>query len=237
MLEDLSRTRRGQPIPLSAPDPIKEGSDILKVTGVFGGNISEFGPSYDDFVGIPDATRSWKTAISKCQADRVKLRKKNEGFGRVLRELDNVDLDKIYLIDLQYSWRRLTEEDNMNRSEWELIPMFKFGSQSVELKDRSSQQPHLFATRHGAIGLMPHNAREGDLLFKFWNSNAVAVVRLDGIYYIRVIERVVIANDECQSLSKFLAPKGLDTYPETGFNFDERVDLYTNIRTMQLLTQ
>jgi hypothetical protein len=39
MLEDFLTTRPGQSIPLLAPDLIKEGSDILKVTAVFVGNI------------------------------------------------------------------------------------------------------------------------------------------------------------------------------------------------------
>jgi hypothetical protein len=244
MLEDLSRTRPGQPIPLPAPHSIKERSNILKVTGVFGGSISTVGPSYDEIVGIPDATRSWKVVLSKCQADMEKLRKKNEGFMRVLLELDNPDLEKIHPIDPQFSWRWskemreiLKEKDSMSRSEWELIPLFKFGSESEEVKDGSSQQPHLFTTRDGLIGLMPHTAREGDLLFQFWDSDVVAVVRLDGSYHMRVIGRAVIANEEYESSSKFLVPMGLDTDPQTGLNFDKGVDLYIDIRTLQLMTQ
>lgn len=244
MLEDLARTRPGQPIPLSAPHSIKERSSILKVTGVFGGSISTVGPSYDEIVGIPDATRSWKVVLSKCQADLEKLRKKNEGFVRVLLELDNPDLEKIHPIDPQFSWRWskemreiLKEKDSMSRSEWELIPVFKFGPESEEVKDGSFQQPHLFATRDGMIGLMPHTAREGDLLFQFWDSDAVAVVRLDGSYHMRIIGRAVIANEEYDSSSKFLVPMGLDTHPQTGLNFDKGVDLYIDIRTLQLMTQ
>lgn len=55
---------------------------------------------------------------------------------------------------------------------------------------------HLFATGDGKIGLMPHNACEGDLLFQFWDSDVVAVVRLDGSYHMKIIGRAVIANDE-----------------------------------------
>jgi hypothetical protein len=235
MLKDLSTTRPGQPIPLLAPDPIEEGSGIVKVTGVFGGIISAVGPSYDDFVGNPVATRSWKVTISKCQVAKGKLRQKNECFEGTLLKLDKPDLDTIHPIDPHFSWRKLREKDNMNTSE--LIPIFKFGPESEETENCRSQQPYLFATRHGAIGLMPHNAREGDLLFQFWNSDVVAVVRSDGSHHMRVIGRAVIANDEYQSSSKFLAPMGLDTHPETGLNFDEGVDLYIDIRTMQLLTQ
>jgi hypothetical protein len=94
MLQDLARARPGKPFPLSAPQSLKERSNILKVTGVFGGRISTVGSSYDEIVSIPDITRSWKVVISKCQADLEKLRKKNEGFMRVLLDLDNSDLLK-----------------------------------------------------------------------------------------------------------------------------------------------
>lgn len=85
--------------------------------------------------------------------------------------------------------------------------------------------------------MIPHNTREGDLLFRFWDSDAVAVVRVDGSYHMRVIGRAVIANDEYQSSSKFLAPVGLDTNSRTGLNFYTGIDLDIDIRTLQLMTQ
>lgn len=244
MLEDLSRTRPGQPIPLTAPQSIKERENILKVNGVFTGSVSTVGPSYEDIIGIPDATRSWKVVLSKCQADLEKLRKKNEGFMRVLLELDNADLVKIRSIDPEFAWRWskemreiLKEKDSMSRSEWELIPVFKFGPEAQDVKDGTSQQPHLFTTSDGTIGLMPHTAREGDLLFQFWDSDVVAVVRLDGSYHMRVIGRAVIANDEYTEGRKFSRPMGVDTHPQTGLHFEKGVDLYIDVRTLWLMTQ
>ena len=83
----------------------------------------------------------------------------------------------------------------------------------------------------------PVGAHMADLLFQFCDSDVVAVVRLDGSYHMRVIGRAVIANEEYESSSKFLAPMGLDTHPQTGLNFDKGVDLYIDIRTLQLMTQ
>lgn len=64
------------------------------------------------------------------------------------------------------------------------------------------------------------------------------MVRLDGdgSYHMGVIGRAVIANEEYESLSEFI-PMGLDTHPQTGLNFEKRVDLYIGIRTLQLMTQ
>ena len=94
---------------------------------------------------------------------------------RVLLELDNRDLDKIHPIDPQFSgrWSKemreiLKEKDSPGKSEWELTPVYKF-------EPYSNFQPHgtsyLFATRDGTIGLMQHNARKGNLLFQFLDSD------------------------------------------------------------------
>jgi hypothetical protein len=53
----------------------------------------------------------------------------------------------------------------------------------------------------------------------------------------RVIGRAVIANDEYMEEEKFLRSMGIDTHPQTGLNFDKGVDLYIDIRTLQLMTQ
>jgi hypothetical protein len=59
------------------------------------------------------------------------------------------------------------------------------------------------------IGLVPHNAQKGDLIFQFLDSDVVAVVSLDGEHHMRIIGRAVIANDEYTSGSKFCVPRDL----------------------------
>jgi hypothetical protein len=105
MLEDLARSRPGNPNPLSATYIGEDGSNIFNVIGVYGGRIYKVGPSYDDIVGIPDATWSWNVLPLTCQADLKVLREKNEGFMKVLLELGNSDLEKICPIDPQFSWK------------------------------------------------------------------------------------------------------------------------------------
>jgi hypothetical protein len=56
MLEDSLTIRPGQLTLLSTPNPLKERSDILKVTAVFVRNISIVRPLYSDFIGIPEST-------------------------------------------------------------------------------------------------------------------------------------------------------------------------------------
>ncbi|KAE9367275.1 hypothetical protein N431DRAFT_350708 [Stipitochalara longipes BDJ] len=236
----MCKTRPGQPIPLTTLLSDEETSDLLTVTGHFGGIISTIGPSYEAIVGIPDATRSWKVVLSKCKSNQENLRKKNEGFMRVLLELDNTDLDKIHPIDPQFSWRCSSDmAQKMRPSEDELAwqvrekdPKFRFGPQSEDLEHGTSQSPRLFATIDGKVGLVPHTARLGDLLVQFYQSDVVAVVRLYDDFQMRIVGRAVIANDDYIESSKFLAQSEL--FPSKD---SIRGDLLVDIRTLQLLAQ
>jgi len=125
----------------------------------------------------------------------------------------------------------------MSNSEWELIPMFKFGGS--EDKDVLGEL-HAFTTCKGTIGLAPSDAREGDMIYQFWDSDVVAVVRFDVPHYFRIIGRAVVANEEYNGSddSKFLAPMGRDTHMVTGLDFNEGgTDVYMDMRTLQLMTQ
>jgi hypothetical protein len=82
--------------------------------------------------------------------------------------------------------------------------------------------------------LIPPTARCQDLLFQFWDSDVVAVVRFSGLsLQTRIVGRAVLANDEYMEEEKFLRPMGVDT----GLNFGKGVELFVDIRTLQLLTQ
>lgn len=241
MVEDLSRTRHIRTIPFVAPRSIDEKGYIHKVKGVFGGSISIVGPPYDEIIGFPDATRRWKVALSKCEGKLEQVRKTNEGFIHVILELENADLDRICSINPQFSWRSskemndiLKERFSVTVADWESIPEFVFDPNSTDLGASTSQQPpHLFATSDGKVGLAPHNARRGDLLFQFWDSDVVALVRRSGTYHSSIIGRAVIANDEYVKDKKFFKPG-------SGFSlsdFEKGIDLYVDIRTLQILTQ
>jgi hypothetical protein len=188
------------------------------------------------------------------------LRKKNEAFMRVLLGLDNADLVKIQPIDHQFSslclsseetrkemresFASLRRDDNTIITPGEMnslaLPAFRFGPYVQDLQDvqdvkgGSAEQPHLFATGDGKIRLIPPTARCQDLLFQFWDSDVVAVVRFSGLsLQTRIVGRAVLANDEYIEEEKFPRPMGVDT----GLNFGKGVELFVDIRTLQLLTQ
>jgi hypothetical protein len=83
------------------------------------------------------------------------------------------------------------------------------------------------------------------LIFQFWNSDVVAVVSLDGEHHMRIIGRAVVAKDEYVSGSKFYIPQDLDKIVQrmegqverAGLDFENGVDVYMDIRTLQLMTR
>jgi hypothetical protein len=78
------------------PPPGNQGLETFnafQVRGLPSGKVTVIGPTYNDIVGIPEAMRSWKNSLSSnCDLDVQYLRKKNEGFLRVLLNLDRTDL-------------------------------------------------------------------------------------------------------------------------------------------------
>ena len=121
------------------------------------------------------------------------------------------------------------------------LPTFRFGPYVQDLQDvqdvkgGSAEQPHLFATGDGKIGLIPPTARCQDLLFQFWDSDVVAVVRFSGLSpQTRIVGRAVLTNNKYmeEEKEKFLRPMGVDTHPKAGLEFDKGVELFVDIRTL-----
>jgi hypothetical protein len=146
------------------------------------------------------------------------------------------------------------KREALTRSEWELIPMYKLGPNPLYNTPESRAasdtpvvpfQSRLFATDNGLIGLVPHNAQKGELIFQFLDSDVVAVVSLDGEHHMRIIGRAVIANDEYISGSKFCVPPDLHKnlqrlegqVERVGLDSENEVDVYMDIRTLELMTR
>ncbi|PVH79250.1 HET-domain-containing protein [Cadophora sp. DSE1049] len=228
--------------PFVALQSNNDRTKAFKAVGVYTGSVSSVGCSYDEFIAVPDATRKWKVSLQKCQTDLEKLRRKNEGFMRVLLDLEKPELDRIRAIEPNFSWKGAKDMHGVlgvptrgSRSEHELLPLFKFGPE--ENGETEPSAPRLFSTRSGVIGLIPSNARVGDMLFHFWESDVVAVVRLE-VSYMRIIGRAAIANAEFTPESKFLSPSDWVQDTEKGLDFEKKgIELYMDIPTLQLLTQ
>ena len=90
----------------SAAGDVSKNFDIFKVTGVYSGIISIVGPTYSEMIGDPNASKNWKSTLSKCHGDIEELRRKNEGFMRVLLDLNSRDLAKVCAIETEFMWKR-----------------------------------------------------------------------------------------------------------------------------------
>jgi len=231
---------------------MSDNFDVFKVTGVHSGSITILGPPYSEIIGDPDASRTWKARLSKSHANLEELRRKNEGFMRVLLELNKQDLARVCQIETEFWWKHKAEVPKSDhpqppQEDFNRLPRFKLArgqSSSSNAPPRVEEpmtEPCLFLSRNGVMGLMPPNARIGDLIFQFWNSDTVAVVRQDG-NYMMIIGRAVVSNRTYKEGSKFHIPldssqEPADVVPE-GLNFGvDGKDVYMDISTLQLLTQ
>lgn len=230
----------------SVAGDISDNFDVFKVTGVHSGTITILGPPYSEIIGDPDASRTWKAKLSKSHANLEELRRKNEGFMRVLLQLNKQDLARICQIETEFWWKHNVDAQRLDQGFIQL-PRFKLvrGQPSVPTApprvEEPMTEPCLFLSRNGVMGLMPPNARIGDLIFQFWNSATVAVVRQEG-NYMRIVGRAVVSNRTYREGSKFHVPldssqEPADAVPEgLNFSFDGK-DVYMDISTLQLLTQ
>jgi len=177
---------------------------VFKVARVFSGFIKIIGPSYNDIIGVPGATRAWSTAISECKVDMETLRRKNEGFIRVHLDLDISDLNKVSSIDTHTAWPTNSKLQNGDSGK-ETIEVATLGSkQSWPIL--LSRTP-LAATEDGVIGLVPNNAQPGGKIFQFSNSDVVAVVRLeDGGKYAESLEEDSLQTRHLLKAQIFMCP-------------------------------
>jgi hypothetical protein len=236
----------------SATEDMSDNFDVFKVTAVNSGAITILGPPYSDIIGDPDASKSWKARLSESHAKLEELRRKNEGFMRVLLELNRQDLAKVCQIDTEFWWKHKTDTPKSDQAQhphedFNKLPRFKLArgeSASSNVPPRVEEpmtEPTLFLSRNGVMGLMPPNARIGDLIFQFRNSDTVAVVRQER-NYMMIIGRAVVSNRIYKEGSKFHVPldssqEPADQVPE-GLNFRVNgMDVYMDISTLQLLTQ
>jgi hypothetical protein len=112
-----------------------------------------------------------------------KLRRKNEEFMRVLLNLNKTDLARICSIDPQFS-RKKTADQSKSKvarsvlSKNDEMPNFRFGTrEQLGEEGETGSEPRFFLARTGVIGLIPHSARQWDMVYQFCLSDSVAIKR------------------------------------------------------------
>jgi hypothetical protein len=136
----------------SAAGDMSKNFDVFKVTGVYSGTISIVGPTYSDMVGDPEATKIWKSTLSKCHGDIEELRRKNEGFMRVLLDLNSRELAKVCAIETEFVWKREPDPPKADEASvkasmeaFNKLPRFKLAQEN---SDSSSLAFRVAGTKH-----------------------------------------------------------------------------------------
>jgi hypothetical protein len=136
--------------------------DEVALRGAIVGQIKHIGPSTFSLVASHDATRRWIASLPHhftTFKDLNKARGLNEKLLKILD--DPEDLQTRNVTSLQPSV--LGQESPSQEPGDQLAP--------------SQNSPRLFLGSSVILGLIPPNAREGDIICQFWNSNACAVLR------------------------------------------------------------
>ncbi|TVY90273.1 Heterokaryon incompatibility protein 6,OR allele [Lachnellula willkommii] len=125
----------------------EDGTRLFKIAAMYAGNVSIFGPSYDELTGNPNARKAWNLALKGCDADATRLREENESFISKLLALDVSELHKAAANVCSFGWKYTYDETVISR-----ICYPRLVSVEPGLGERSLR---LFATTEGTIGLIP----------------------------------------------------------------------------------
>lgn len=169
---------------------VEDGSRLIKITAMFAGDVSILGPSYDDLTGNPRLRRDWNLKLRECDADPSRLREESETFISQILALDASELRKAAANIQSFGWRFYYNGTSSRTSRIchpRSVPVETgFGESGLRL----------FATTEGTIGLIPSYVRKGDMLYRFWNSEVVAVVRAENNDAWRIVGKGLLATQE-----------------------------------------
>ncbi|KAL5312856.1 hypothetical protein ACEPPN_019282 [Leptodophora sp. 'Broadleaf-Isolate-01'] len=135
--------------------------DKIPLRGVIVGQVKHLGPSTISISASHDATMRWIASFSDylTHSDVKKARGLNEKLLKILN--DPKDFRTRNITSLQSA-----SNDPANNPR-----------RPINSAASSQESAHLFLGTNGILGVIPPNAREGDLICQFWNSNACAVLR------------------------------------------------------------
>ncbi len=176
--------------------------------GLIEGVIIHLGPSYSSTISSFEATRRWKTSLDQyyhSSHDLSLLRELDDAYTTAILEMEEKDLAKICEItsttffegtDANASasdttWKHceeISKGDPRSFGHWKGNGMVNHKT-TVEKSGRAATgfdgstlpaptEPRRFLASNLTMGLAPPEAREGDLICRFWDCDVAAVLRL-----------------------------------------------------------
>lgn len=191
-------------------------TEVIQARGAIGGTILHLGPGYNEIFSSHDENKRWKNSFHdhyQYKKHIKELRERNEAYGAVLLRMDDDgEAAKVCAIDPQQMYSRGIKADqpwNDDANDWfrqELdnqIGRDLSDSPAVANPHAASPQPRMFLGSNFHMGLVPLEAKEGDLICHFWNCDVVALLRHeDNTSFYRVVGRIHLSTGSLDRSSK-----------------------------------
>lgn len=188
-------------------------TDVVQVRGAFGGRILHLGPNYTEMLSTYDANKKWKLSFEShypLPQDVKKLREANESYGATLLAMADRDVSRVRGIEPRDMYSQAKRVDRLwddNENDWfrqELdneVGRDMTDTPAITDSTPTSDRPRMFLGNNYLMGLVPQQAKEGDLICQFWKCDVVALLRLEestGFY--RIVGRVHLSTGSLRDL-------------------------------------
>lgn len=220
-----------------------ESQKFYTTRGVFAGEILGFGPTYDETISSLAANKQWTLALeNKCKGvpNVAKIRRADAEYSRIMLDWDDRHLRSIRRVDTaaSYGYQRRVDDESIDVGE--------------PPQGCVEGEPRRFIGTQGLVGFAPPGAREGDLVYSFWECNVGVVVRKAAEDRWMIVGRADLSMESLEEIANIrYYPEALNFGTEsmsfarsnTEFAQKMRAEAFENmmefrldIRTLQMLT-
>jgi hypothetical protein len=165
---------------LSSTEPERQGTRTITAVACIAGSIVQLGPDYMALAGSSSATQDWKSCWDEhyvLPTDLEKLRRTYEEYEAKVLDYEHADLARIRaLISRSGVFARRINAEAYRRP----LPFVDYtGIQTIFQTGTSTkiQIPRICLGSGYVIGLVPPQARVGDIIVQFWNCDTAVVMR------------------------------------------------------------
>jgi Heterokaryon incompatibility protein (HET) len=186
------------------PEHLRTSTKMAR--GLIEGVIIHLGPSYSSVISSFAATRKWRASLEKhyhSSHELSLLRELDDAYTTALLEMEERDLARVCEITSPFiegtdtnafatntNWTdgdEIYERDSGSFDHWKNSRMSEHEIQADESERTATgvdnaavpTEPRRFLASNLTMGLVPPEARKGDLICRFWDCDVAAVLRLD----------------------------------------------------------
>lgn len=169
-------------------DDDSEANERVDIRGSIAGRVMHIGPTVQSLAASNDKTKRWTSELSLRFSTPLELNKARGLNEKLLRLLhDTKDFRTRNIKPLQPQQDEITQSNSYMAS-----------------------SPHLFIGSNNLMGLVPPNAKQGDIIVQFWNSSACVVLREKRTENKGLLSRSESLQYEIVGRAAIVGPKGVD---------------------------